>query len=421
MSDNTPRMLTAGEREAGGDCAQCRVVIQHGESVAMCRECGALHHETCWQLHRGCGSYECASASHSLASEAAPSLVITREELRLAEPLPSTTPAAHQGGPASPERRPAWNKTAIWAFVVSLIGIPLFGLITGLVAILIACIALTAHHPHRRGLALGVAAILIGVVDVIGWSVGLSYLMHSPETAVSLEDFDIDTASFDDLPVHLADAMRANVVVQSSGRLGQQAMGSGVVLSIQNQLAYIVTNRHVVDPRYRTSVETVPDDLSSLGRVIISTLDHAALPARLEWLAPGGIDLAILSTTVRGDEVRAAHWDAQAKPRIGDKVFAVGNPHGLAWTHSSGDISQIRSRSQGGHRIRILQTTAAINPGNSGGGLYDESGALIGVNTLTGDKRVAEGLGFSIALPALLDLAPERFLPGTLNEVTADE
>jgi serine protease Do len=81
----------------------------------------------------------------------------------------------------------------------------------------------------------------------------------------------------------------------------------------------------------------------------------------------------------------------------------------LGWTHSAGDISQIRRRSQGDYSFRILQTTAAINPGNSGGGLYDSEGRLIGINTLTGDKRFAEGLGFSISLSTLLELLPDRF------------
>lgn len=44
-----------------------------------------------------------------------------------------------------------------------------------------------------------------------------------------------------------------------------------------------------------------------------------------------------------------------------------------------------------------------------GGGLYDEQGQLIGINTMTADKRVAEGIGFSIALPILIDLIPDRF------------
>ncbi|MCO6044119.1 S1C family serine protease [Aeoliella sp. ICT_H6.2] len=331
----------------------------------------------------------------------------------------STASSSQDASAASGAKR--WNKGSIWAFVISLIGIPLFGIVTGLVAILVACIALVGHRHNQRGLALGVLAIVIGMADVVGWAVGMSYYVGSSQTMVSLQDMAIDLESLDDLPDHLARAMRANVVVHSAVSLGRESMGSGVVLSIHDKLAYIVTNRHVVDPEYTGENSPPPDDLSTFDRIFISTLEHATLPAKVEWIAPGGVDLAILSTSVHGDGVRAARWSLDTTPHIGDKVFAIGNPHGLGWTHSSGDISQIRARSQGGYRVRILQTTAAINPGNSGGGLYDEKGQLIGVNTLTGDKRVAEGLGFSIALPTLLDLAPKRLATLTKDTEASSE
>jgi serine protease Do len=59
-----------------------------------------------------------------------------------------------------------------------------------------------------------------------------------------------------------------------------------------------------------------------------------------------------------------------------------------------------------GRETKIIQTSAAINPGNSGGGLYDKAGKLIGINTWTKDKRLAEGLSFAITFTTLLDLAP---------------
>lgn len=421
MKESLPRVLIAGEREAGGTCAHCGMAVQLGQGAALCSKCGELHHETCWQLRQHCGGYECAENNAASKDVGPTTLTISHEDLETAVPIPSrsATFAARAGN--HDESRARWNKGAIWAFVLSVVGIPLFGLITGLAAILVACIALAGHRHNRRGLGLGVAAILIGLGDVVGWAVGLSYYLDAPPQMVSLQDFAIDVESFDDLPEHLVQAMRANVIVQTSAAVGRDSMGSGVVVSICDKLAYIVTNRHVVDPDYSESTTTVPEDPSSIGRVFISTLDRASLPAKIEWCAPGGIDLAIVSTSVQGDGIRKARWIPDASPKIGDKVFAVGNPHGLGWTHSAGDISQIRVKRQDGYRVRVLQTTAAINPGNSGGGLYDERGQLIGVNTLTGDKRVAEGLGFSIALPTLLDLAPTRFITPDVDTETSTE
>jgi S1-C subfamily serine protease len=92
--------------------------------------------------------------------------------------------------------------------------------------------------------------------------------------------------------------------------------------------------------------------------------------------------------------------------RIGQTVFAIGNPHHLGWSQTQGVISQLRSQVFGSRKVRVIQTQAAINPGNSGGGLYDHDGFCIGINTWTGDKRVSEGIGFAIALDTLFDLEP---------------
>jgi serine protease Do len=124
------------------------------------------------------------------------------------------------------------------------------------------------------------------------------------------------------------------------------------------------------------------------------------------WLAPGDIDLALVSTPCVSPQVRAAAWPATRPSQIGDPVFAIGNPHAWGWTHTQGSVSQMRLLSTQGGDVRVIQSTAPINPGNSGGGLYDRDGFLIGVNTWTNDKRVSEGLSFSIALDSFVRLSP---------------
>lgn len=419
MPEAPSRILIAGEREVGGKCAHCGMAIEFGQSVALCSKCGELQHETCWQLKQRCGSYECSTGSSDSNGLGASSISISRDELSAAVPMPSRKST---NGESDRQRLPSrWNKTSIWAMFLALLGIPLFGLVTGLIAIVVACIALAGHRHGNRGLVLAVVAIFIGIAEVVGWAVGMSYYIDTPQSSVALDYLTIDQDSFDDLPEHIARAMRANVVIQSSAGFGQKSLGSGVVLSVRDDVAYIVTNRHVVDSDYTDASTTLTEELSSLGKIVVSTLDNSALTGRIEWIAPGGVDLAIVSAPVRGKGVRAARWDLQTSPKVSDKVFAIGNPHGLGWTHSSGDISQIRRRTQGGYAVRILQTTAAINPGNSGGGLYDETGQLIGVNTLTGDKNWSEGLGFSIALPTLLDLAPPRLVTPKLESKASTE
>jgi serine protease Do len=154
----------------------------------------------------------------------------------------------------------------------------------------------------------------------------------------------------------------------------------------------------------------------------VLTVEQSFGPAKVEWVAPHGVDLAIIVMPLLGavDQLQEAVWNGKETPHIGEAVFAVGNPHGLGWTHSSGSISQVRRREQGAFSFRVLQSTAPINPGNSGGGLYDADGLLIGINTMTGDKRFAEGLGFAIAFPTLLELIPEKFGIEELNAAPID-
>jgi len=85
---------------------------------------------------------------------------------------------------------------------------------------------------------------------------------------------------------------------------------------------------------------------------------------------------------------------------VGSRLYTIGNPAGLAYTVTSGILSG--ERVQAGRRM--LQTDAPINPGNSGGPLLDESGAVIGVNTLV--LRGAQGIGFAIPIEEVLEEFP---------------
>ena len=124
------------------------------------------------------------------------------------------------------------------------------------------------------------------------------------------------------------------------------------------------------------------------------------------WIAPDGVDLALVRVEVDGTGASRASWKPKTKLEIGSEVFTMGNPQHLDWTLSRGSISNLWFQPRGPRQIHVIQISAALNPGNSGGGLYDKSGTLIGINTWTNDKRFSEGLGFAIALDSLLELDP---------------
>lgn len=313
-----------------------------------------------------------------------------------------------------------WSRLAIAALVVAILGIPLFGLVTGLVAIVLGCIALAGHSRRWKGAGLAVAGILLGVVDMAGWMIGLAIVFDSPVLTTVSDQFEPDPVALQQLSASIGRAMKANVLIQTAGdltRLRGSGIGSGVIVRIHDKTAWIMTNRHVVDASFSDDRGPAGEPPLPTGKLSVKAIGQPAVPGQVVWIAPHGIDCALVTIPVTSDEIMPAIWDAVPKLIVGDSVFAVGNPHGLGWTHTEGGLSQLRLQSKGPREVRIIQTSAAINPGNSGGGLYDSQGHLLGINTWTKDKRFAEGLSFSISFHSLLPLLPSGFhLPDSQTE-----
>jgi S1-C subfamily serine protease len=134
--------------------------------------------------------------------------------------------------------------------------------------------------------------------------------------------------------------------------------------------------------------------------------DNVTYEARLEH-ADAGRDLCLL---------QVARFDAPAvemakvdELKVGQRVYAIGNPQGMEATLSEGLISGLRTVFENPHLEKasseVIQTTAPISPGSSGGGLFDDQGRLVGITTLI--RRDAQNI--NIALPAdWIALVPER-------------
>ncbi len=167
-----------------------------------------------------------------------------------------------------------------------------------------------------------------------------------------------------------------------------ESLGSGFV--IDSSPCLIVTNQHVVGPA--DSIRVRASDAREYTAEVVG--------------ADRDIDLAILR--VEDCDLPAATLGTTKDLRVGEDVFAVGNPYGHGHTVTRGILSA-RSRSLGLSKFDLfLQTDAAMNPGNSGGPLFDDRGRVVGVNTRV-DGR-AEAIGFAIpvellegAIPLLLD------------------
>jgi hypothetical protein len=423
-------LKTAGEREAGVPCPHCRARILPGDEVTQCRACATVHHARCWDAARGCGAYSCAPARRDLPPVDAPGangdgerIRISDEDIRRATPQPPRLPAypapeAHAFLAPPPDRRT--SRLAIAGLVCAVLGIPLFGLLTGAVAVLLCCLALgEIGRSGRKGTGLALGGLVLGIGDIVGWIILIVVMFDggggggAPIPAGKR----ITEEELKALPAPIAQAMRANVLIRvSSGWSG--GLGSGVIVELSPGRAKVLTNRHVVEASSSTGTDDV--DPSKLSPVTVDILGQQPAQGRVVWVAPHGIDLALVTVPCTSPTAAAVKWVRERPMRVGDAVFAIGNPHGWEWSHSQGTVSQFRQQNRGGRDVTIIQTTVPINPGNSGGGLYDAEGTLVGLNTWTADKRVSEGLSFAISLDVLPDLTPAPPLSATRPATTQE-
>ncbi|HLF56177.1 MAG TPA: trypsin-like peptidase domain-containing protein, partial [Thermoanaerobaculia bacterium] len=234
-----------------------------------------------------------------------------------------------------------------------------------------------------------------------------------PQVAVgsAAERQDVALDAEESATVALFDAASASVVcIRTLGRHQEpatlelhelpQGAGSGFVWDRQG---HIVTNYHVVAEADAAEV--------SLG-------DHSQWRARLVGVAPED-DLVVLRIDAPVERLRPIPLGRSGELRVGQKVFAVGNPFGFDHSLTSGIVSALAREieSPTGETIQnVIQTDAAINPGNSGGPLLDSSGRLVGVNTaIFGTSGASAGLGFAIPVDTVARVVPQLIRHGRLQ------
>ncbi len=176
--------------------------------------------------------------------------------------------------------------------------------------------------------------------------------------------------------------------------------GSGFVW---DRNGHIITNYHVIQ---------------NADRATVTLADRSTWPARLVGKAPEK-DLAVLKIDAPPGTLRPIPLGASDNLRVGQSVFAIGNPFGLDQTLTTGIVSALgrEIQSVAGIPIRdVIQTDAAINPGNSGGPLLNSSGQLIGVNTaIYSPSGASAGIGFSIPVDVVNWVIPELIRYGKIQ------
>lgn len=177
------KKLKANLKLQGQPCAQCSKELALGEDVAICNGCQSSHHAACWDAAGGCASAGCANApltrlppEAQAAGYALPpgykrchaclQNINQHEELCIYCNA-IVTPDGLYHGPK--ENAPG----AVGSLVYGIVGLFVCGLIFGIVAILKANNARTliAGNPRYRGSGLAIAGLVMGIIDLVAWSI----------------------------------------------------------------------------------------------------------------------------------------------------------------------------------------------------------------------------------------------------------
>ncbi len=165
------------------------------------------------------------------------------------------------------------------------------------------------------------------------------------------------------------------------GLVPQEGQGSGFII---DRDGHILTNYHVIADAQRIEV-TLHNRKKYRATVVGTDRSH---------------DLAIVQ--IKAPDLNAMVLGDSKNLQVGQKVYAIGNPFGLAGTLTSGIVSSIRQvQEPDGVTIdEAIQTDAAINPGNSGGPLLNSHGEVIGINTMiASNPGVGQSAGIGFAIP----------------------
>lgn len=174
----------------------------------------------------------------------------------------------------------------------------------------------------------------------------------------------------------------------SNGTNSLAGEGSGIIMSESGKYTYILTCAHVVSPvkssGYTMTVQDCNGDKYD-GELV--GFDSKT-------------DIGIIKIQATG--LTKAEFGDSSKLRIGQKVYAIGNPGGTEFfgSFTDGMISSIDRpiSSESGYEMKCIQHTTPINSGNSGGALMNEAGQVIGINSSKIVSTGYEGMAFSIPI-----------------------
>ena len=199
--------------------------------------------------------------------------------------------------------------------------------------------------------------------------------------------------------------------------LESTSVGTGIILSQEDDELYILTNEHVIEDN--RSLTVTFNDSSSAEAVVKgsdSTYDIAVISVPLSSLSDETLE-----------SISAAALGDSDSLKVGEPAVAIGNALGYGQSVTSGVISALDvsgstlSGSEDSTDVSYIQTDAAINPGNSGGPLVNSAGEVIGINTSKISSESVEGMGYAIPISDVSGLISSLIEDGTRTAVDESE
>jgi S1-C subfamily serine protease len=281
-----------------------------------------------------------------------------------------------------------------------------------------------------RARAFFVLSLLAGVVIGVLISAGIQRAVSPAGQAAPLEAATLEAAGTTAPPRAAADSPRLRDDERQTISLFEDAAPSVAFITTQvREVDYWTRNVFEVpsgtgsgfvwDDRGHvvTNFHVVQDAIRSGGSAKV-TLGDDAYEASVVGFARDQ-DLAVLLIDAPRETLVPLRLGTSADLRVGQQVYAIGNPFGLDYTLTTGIVSALGRTIQavsGTTIFDVIQTDAAINPGNSGGPLLDSGGRLIGVNTaIYSPSGASAGIVFAVPVDTVSRIVPELIESGQVT------
>lgn len=248
-------------------------------------------------------------------------------------------------------------------------------------------------HIKKEGLIYSLVTLVLCVI--LFGSFYQFYLKNLViETTKLVKDVTVTDSGIADAVEKVYDSV---VVIENYVQNKLYSTGTGFVFKTNGDIAYILTNSHVINSANEVKV-TFTNNKTVTAKVVGSD-DYS--------------DIAVLSVP-KENIISVATTGSSKNIRVGDTTFTVGAPIDssvYSWTVTRGILSgkerlvEVTTNNNSNYVMEVLQTDAAINSGNSGGPLCSSNGEVIGITNMKLASSSIEGMGFAIPIDTAVKYA----------------